>query len=53
MSSSQVSALTGELEQLRAALERCRQKAVTDQEQARQQAWQQQLGWRKQSAVSA
>lgn len=53
MSSSQVSTLTGELEQLRAELERCRQKAVTDQEQARQQAWQQQLGWCKQSAVSA
>jgi hypothetical protein len=36
MSSSRVSALTGELEQLRTELEHCRQKAVTDQEQARQ-----------------
>jgi hypothetical protein len=36
-SSNQVSALTAEMEQLRAELEQCRQKAVTDQEQVRSQ----------------
>lgn len=32
-SSGQVSALTAEMQQLKAELEQCRQKAVTDQEQ--------------------
>lgn len=49
-SSNQVSALTAEMEQLRAELEQCRQKAVTDQEQVRcqpagQQLWQPTALW--------